>query len=105
MGPPGTLGETEFSRQSDVPNGTGTMFKVGIVRMIKGSIQTIDIELFQNGKILGTLATNSLVLTLQITGGMILRFTDLEFTDGTRVAFGTVTTHVTVRRATNNAGC
>mmetsp|Transcript_12174 Transcript_12174/g.23350 ORF Transcript_12174/g.23350 Transcript_12174/m.23350 type:complete len:214 (-) Transcript_12174:603-1244(-) len=88
--------ETEFTGETNVSNGTHAVFKVLTMSRVKGAIETVHIELLENRKVFFTLATNAVVLALQVAGGVVPLVADTKFTDGSGEAFGAIATHSVV---------
>ena len=85
--------KTKFAGETDITNGTHAMFKVLTMSRIKGAIETVDVELFEDRKVFFTLAANASVLTGQVAVGVFLFVADTKFTDGSSEAFRTIATH------------
>ena len=88
--------ETKLARETDVSNWTRAMLKLLVMRVTDRSIQPIYIELFQNGKILGPPAADTIVLARQIASPVVLFFGIAKLANGPGKSFGAIATQMPV---------
>ena len=89
--------ESKLAGQAHKAHGAHAVFKVVIVGLrFQRTVFGIQIELGQDGQILGSLAANSLVFTLQVARCVFDFVTDTEFADRPGKAFGAIAAFVAV---------
>jgi hypothetical protein len=94
MGCSRTHVQAKFASKTDVANRTGTVLKVCIVSFADVILMTRDTKLVQKAEILGSLATNTIVLALQVAFGMIFLVLFVELANRTGKFFGTVAAQI-----------